>query len=225
MPNSLRQLPSRNFLGATSNPSKKGVATNSAIRMPIVVADDALNKVGGVVLTTQVLEEKRTDFLEKQEKKLRSAVNETRSIHNKLEEDLDQYNQKLAETIDTATKNHQKHGRMMEDIFTEQQWVYGKAKKDMVYIADFDSSSSHIKKKSFESRQTFFASEGEWVLFIYPMKNIEMEKDEEICAMRAKKVDPETGQLIINWVVLQVKSKSTGNVSKFVEEFRLVPGR
>lgn len=222
--NSLRQLPSRNFLGATSNPSKKGVAIASAVRMPTVVTDGGTDKMGGgVVLTSEALEEKRTDFLEKQEKKLRTAVNETRSFHTKIEEQMESCNKVLGQTIQSSNEYRDAQTEMMENIFAWQQWVYARARDDLFHLGTPEDLSTSMTRDDFNTRKQKLASKGDWVLLVYPMKEIELEDGQQITSMRAKVVDQDTGQISILMAVLQLADKKKGTSSKFVGEFKSFP--
>lgn len=218
IPNQRLRIPSRSFFG-TGNPSKKGVAISESASKGL--ADSTRN------VTNDVIVGKRTDYLEKQERKISASLLDTRSQHNNLVE-------QVATTLDTMD-------RMKTDAFNlsvltnsiqeqtkwlhmSQHWVYGHTACAIRGFAIPESESRDKSLASYrECNDTIQVSpKNRWIHLSYPMERVDLADGTVQLLMPMKHVDSKTAQISYMWAI--VYEKCTNDTEKrFVDEFAVTP--
>lgn len=213
----------RTFFGGTPVPSKKGVALysqvsrmqtelNAAVPKPEITGDGMLGR--------------RTDWLEGQERKLTATLNETRGETQRLAEQI-AASMGALEACNVETKRlnheHEKASKKAQQLYDEQQWVYGKTSKPLKAVLCSDKvhlSLEQYRTSRAETELKTVAKAGSWVLLSYPMERVELDDGHQYL-MRCKTVNAKTGQLTVCWAIVfeQVGGKET----RVISEFSMVP--
>lgn len=203
--NSARQV-NKNFFGSSGHSSKKGVMNISQV--------SRLNSEDTKIdFTADSMISKRTEWLESQERKITATIHETKSETNTIKDKLSEIYAEISK-VDTS----QKH--LSHELFNEIQSVYGhiaskklKIIPSSMTVEDYESNSD----KTLEECE----SSNEWVLLVYPMKNITITDNHVQSFMRWKRVDNITGQLSFVWAMIY--EKVNGDEVRPIKEFSLNP--
>lgn len=207
--------PNRAFFGSPGHPSKKGITqVSQTSRMN---TDQQHTEVLQPEVASKEMISKRTEWLESQERKLTATLNENRSSTNRLNDMVSEL-----QTQVTRSEEHEKSMHAaMNKLFTEIQILYGYTRLPLHGILCNSDEDSLACFDTLESKtMEHVAKENEWVMLMYPMKNVKTEAGTQTF-MRCKTVDPQTGQISVAWVVVFqcIDDENT----RFIQKFSLVP--
>lgn len=220
IPNQRHYVPNRGFFGSPGNPSKKGVALHSQ------TSKVHINESDSMPLTTETTVNKRTEWLEGQERRLTATVNEHRSEQQRVAEQLAASLGGL-DIVQQETKRlhteHQRVAQKTQQLHDDVHWVYGKTGRTLMGISGGD--------KIFKSLQTYrknggnmelikLAPANRWTLLSYPMEKIDTANGFQYL-MKAKSVHSKTGQITVDWAI--VFEEVDGEEHRAIAEFSLAP--
>lgn len=145
---------------------------------------------------------RRTDFLEAQVKMIKSTLDQTRTDSTQIKEAL-----------------HTEYAGV-KDIYNEMQWVYGRA-GDAGLVGIPCGEDTRAALTACAGDLDVVAAPDEWVMLTYPMERVALANDHHRVLMRAKRVDPHTGQMAYVWCV--VYEQKGGAEVRHVTAFSLRP--
>ena len=215
----------RSFFGGTPIASKKGVALYGQLSR---MQSEAAPNTPKPEISSDGMMSRRTEWLEGQERKLTATLNETRSETQRLAEQI-AASMGTLEVVNTETKRlnkeHEKASHKAQQLYDEQQWVYGKTCRPLKAV--LCSEKSHLGLEQYRTARTetefkTVAKTGTWVLLSYPMERVELDNGHQYL-MRCKTVHPKTGQITVCWAIVfeQVEGKDT----RIISEFSMVPNQ
>lgn len=207
--NSSREA-NRNFFGSPGHPAKKGVMSISQVSK--LNGEESTGPVKAE-FTADAIISKRTEWLESQERRMTATINETRSDTNHL-------NEKLTSIHNEINKVKEAQHETSSDLYNEIQTVFGHIPSKLIKIVPsmfaFDEYET-TKKPILEE----CIIEDEWIMLVYPMKNVQVSENHIQSFMRWKRVDSQTGQLSFDWAV--VYEQLNDDEKRPIQEFSLVP--
>ena len=154
----------------------------------------------------------RTDYLERQEKKLSATVLSTRSQHQDLADEVASTKQAVARYSDHA-----------QQVYESAQFTYGVTQKDLVgFSCDGCAQTAlrqyeqhpHLRQKMTHA----VCGPHERVLLTYPMHTVQTD-DGYVVLMQCKRIHPTTAQMTLHWVL--VFSESKGQPTRYVSQFSI----
>jgi hypothetical protein len=215
LPNSTARVANRNFFGSPGHPSKKGAVGLSQVSK--MVSNDessfqTLNQSNTNNNKTELAETtmigKRTDWLESQERKLTATLSETRSDTNSLHTRI--------ETLSTLQEESSK------DLYEEMQSIFGKVTQSCLKTLPRDVTIEGYIQKPSQTLENLDITEDQWIMLVYPMKRVHVDKNHTQSFMRYKHVDEFTGQLSLHWVMIH-EDKDDSCESRYISQFSLRP--
>lgn len=216
IPNQRLQIPSRSFFGSPANLSKKGVAVATGLPKP---AEDAPREP-----TSQIMVDKRTEWLEGQERKLTATLNETRSEQMRLSEQMALALKTVnrLEEENTALKSQASLANTYaSQLSTFQHWVFGEALEDVTAMDVSDDDQETMKAyKINPTGLTQVARTGERLMLSYPMEQVDISESRSQLFMRGRFVDKTTAQISSRWVLVYEKIDDT--TRQIVSNFSVV---
>ena len=210
IPSQRASASTRSFFGATGHPSKKGVTAHVA-RVPMMDRDTAMLSSGDVML------EKRTDWLESQERKLTATVSKHQGDYQDIAE-------QFARQAEEAAATARQQAEQLRVIFDSSQTTYGKAATKIVGLpCSLDDTASSLAAYAADpkcERHEPVCGAGEWLLLSYPMKRVLIDGGDEVY-MLSKKVHPRTGQIALQWALLY--RTTSESATEMIERFSILP--
>jgi len=216
IPNNARSsVPNRLFFGSPGHPSKKGAQGVSQLSK----MNNADNEPKSELHSDELIQ-KRTEYLETQERRLAATLNENRSETNRLNKKIEESDYKLLKNIED-TKNLIDENSLK--LFNEMQTVYGKV-HDTLKGFDCEDGRADHSMNEYKKNKTLLktiANKDTWVMLVYPMVEVEdVDTKTTNYFMKCKTVDKYTGQLHLSWVL--VFQKQDEQETKFISEFSLL---
>lgn len=206
--NSTSRMANRNFIGSSGHSSKKGVVgVSQASKMN---ADDSINNLVKPEFTADSIISKRTEWLESQERRMSATINETRSEHNLLTERLSKFNEDLSSIQNVQNTNSAR-------LYDEMQTIFGKVDSDIIKVIPSSMNIENYEAEPKPILEEYLLQNEEWILLVYPMKNIQVSENHVQSFMRWKRVDKFTGQLSLHWVVIY--EKNNDEEKRHISEF------
>jgi hypothetical protein len=211
--NSRGTQPNRGFFGSTGHPSKKGVIGVSQV--------SKINNFENTESTTlkpasEQMINKRTEWLESQERKISATLQETRGNTNRIADGQSE----LKSGIDNLQTFVHKQGQKLFDCM---QSLYGKVSSSYDLLGfpcgsdDDDDMMSYVSGKQ---ELLSLAKKEKWVYLIYPQLQVEKDGLKQTM-MRCKIADKSTGQLALYWVIIHEQGESSEK--RYISEFDLLP--
>ena len=225
IPNHRYYGPNRLFFGAPGNPSKKGVAAQvpRLVTEPNAPVAAAAAEPQTAEPTSGSMMQKRTEWLEKQERKITATVNEHTSEQQRIAHTLQECREEQAR-MEAA---HKQSLRRAQRMYNEQHWVYGYTERSLRGMTGAASESALLSYRNSVTKGEApctieLAPENTWVLLCYPMEVVASESLEQ-CLMKVKTVAPRTGQIKVTWGVVFEKDLVNNTQRRFIREFSLAP--
>ncbi len=215
--------PNRMFYGSVGNLSKKGVALFSQTSK--VNMESPGSKPSELTAESMVV--KRTDYLEKQERKLTATVTEHRSEQQRMAEQLAASLGNL-DILNEATKRvsceQEKMSLRTKQLAQDQHWVYGKTSRVLKGIEAGDKIHSTLetyrKNKGVADELVDLSPAGKWVFLSYPMERVDTENGFQYL-MKVRLVEARTGQISVCWAIVFEEVNDTQHFA--IEEFATWP--
>lgn len=216
----------RFFFGSPGNPSKKGVQPKFGPLSKANLPNDSSAEVGRSDMTEDGLVNKRTEWLEGQERKLTATMNEQRGNQQRLAEQMASSLGTLESVSKETTRLRSEQSRIAHhtrQLYNEQQWVYGHTSCKLLGIDGCDKhhqTLSEYRKNKAAHALIVVSPAKRWVLMSYPMERVDTDHGYQFL-MKVKTVDPKTGQLSIDWAI--VYEQTDGKEVRPIDEFALSP--
>ncbi len=179
-------------------------------------------------LSEQGMTSRRTEWLENQERKLTATVNQTLSVQQGHSEQI----AVSAGQLDNVTREtkrlsseHERTAARTQQLYMEQQWVYGKTSRRLLGIDGSKGMARSLKEyrdrcKAGTVELIDLTTAGKTVLLSYPMEKVDTENGHQYL-MKMKVVDKVTGQLSHHWAI--VYEIHDGRETRPISDFSLVP--
>ena len=177
------------FYGGTTNPSNSFRQQSLNVLNP---KKRETEKQGFTTVesTSDAMIDKRTEYLELQERKITATLSTTQSETNRL--------------IQKLEKVENDHNIKSQSLFMETQWVYGTSQSEVYGIQITNKPNTIIEnyKKCKDKKLSKIMKKGEKGLFYYPMEKVEVSENLIQYFMKQKMVDPLTGQFTCYWTLV-----------------------
>lgn len=205
---------SRSLMGTPSNLSKKigtaaaTVRQQNDIQQPGVVTSDMKIMVEP---TSETMVGKRTEWLEKQERRLSATMQEQKTEHDKMKA-----------RVESVEANS--HAQAMQ-LFQDAQWMYGWTTTELFGIESIDGKlyeALGAYRAATTSELSSLAPAGRWALLSYPMEEVSRENGAVEMLMKMRTVNVNTGQPSLCWAVV-VTRHSSGECQRAIGEFTIAP--
>jgi len=207
------RMPNRNFFGSPGHPSKKGVIGISQVSKlnPEDVANPQVSL--RTEFTPEAIISKRTEWLESQERKMTATIHETRSDTNHLQS-------KLEGMHDEINNIYQTQKNACASLYEEMQSLFGRPSTRNIPILTHSVTVDEYARVGGETTLVHL-TETEWLSLVYPMKHIKLSENKTQSLMRWKRIDKDTGQLSLDWVVVYERDEQVE--TRYISEFSLYP--
>lgn len=222
IPNARYPNPNRTFYGSPATLSKKGVALFSQ-----TAKINNMERAAHGELTADHMVEKRTDYLEAQERRTTATLNEQRTYTHDMAQQLAASLGNL-ECLEGATKrveNEQERiAQRTKQLAQEHHWVYGKTSRVLKGIDGGEKINAALqcyrKEKGVADSLVDLCVAHKWVLLSYPMERVDTENGYQFL-MRVKKVESRTGQISLHWAIVFEDVNGTQHFA--IDEFSTWP--